>query len=219
MVKFAVNEGTSLVLSLCAALLVDLLSRREASDIAEEQRSWLFHRLVDGLLASPFRSWELAATFLGAARRGEVGPRGDARAGAGEWDRDTLRLLREMAVRIAPRSERAAHELLEWCIVNGLGQETAAKVCRARGEVWMERSGLTSSLPGSEGCNAGSEGIPGASAKAAYWLAKGGGGVRLERLCADVSDKLMVVIDPREDCADARQVSPRALTLERDPLP
>lgn len=128
--------------------------------------------------------------------------------GGGDSD-DQAELLRDMARAVVPRSERETHELVEWCRVNGLGQEVTADVCRARGEAWIGKAGLSAEATGStlgdelgaqdgDGRRAAaadsSARVPGACGKAAYWLSRGGGGVRLERLCAEVSERLMVEV-------------------------
>lgn len=102
-----------------------------------------------------------------------------------------------MANTVTPGSERAAHELVDWCRVNCLGDEAAATVCRARGASWLGKTGLSAAAMGTAAQGKGTEEdgsivAPGACGKAAYWLAKAGGGIQLERLCAEVSERLMV---------------------------
>lgn len=151
-------------------------------------------RLADRLKAFPCGGWELAATYEA--------------SGCGVSD-DRAELLRNIARAVVPASERAAHELVEWCRVNGLGEEVAAAVCRKRGEVWTGKAGLSAEAtgtavelggalgPGERRAATDSRRVPGACGKAAYWLSRGGGGVRLERLCAEVSERLMVEVSRR----------------------
>lgn len=229
-VRFARERGDTLALASCSAHLVDLLSREKKAHVTNSERSYFLHRLADRLKASPWAGWELAAVYLGAAT--SCGTRPSSMAGGDEKatgtngrrtsletqgrdaegkDAERMRLLREMAVRVVPESERAAHELLEWCRVNDLGKATADEVCRARGLCWMGKAGL---LPG-RGAQADERrtSVAGACAKAAYWLAKGGGGVQLERLCAEISERLMLHVARAGDTSDKRQVKARTLIV------
>lgn len=177
--------------------------------ITHEQRRWFFRRLADRLEAFPCGGWELAATYEG--------------VGVGVSDDDHAGLLRDIACAVVPASERATHELVDWCRVNGLGEEVAAAVCRARGEAWTGKAGLPAEATGTavelgEALGSGdrraaadSGRVPGACGKAAYWLSRGGGGVRLERLCAEVSERLMVEVSRRrtagvDDDVEVRRV-------------
>ncbi|CAN0550140.1 unnamed protein product, partial [Ectocarpus sp. 12 AP-2014] len=192
--KFARDHGDTLALSVCATHLVDVLSRAKLTAVTYQQRSWFFRRLADRLRASPCGGWELAATYLsgGSGRDGDGGGGGD--------DDDEAGLLRELALGVVPESERATHELVEWCRARGLGEEVEAAVCRARGTTWIGKTGLSAVAMGTavaaaEGETSGDGArVPGACGKAAYWLAKGGGWVQLERLCAEVSERLMVEV-------------------------
>lgn len=183
--RFASEHGDTLALSACAAHLVDLLFRAELPSVTIAQRSWFLRRLADRLKAFPCGGWEMAASYLGTEDRGE-----------------SARLLRELTREVVPRSERAAHELVDWCVGNGLGQEAADAVCRARGATWIAKTGFSAAAMGvpSEVVEEQKDGgarmsrVPGACGKAAYWLAKGGGGIQLERLCAEVSERLMVEV-------------------------
>ena len=98
---------------------------------------------------------------------------------------------------MVPASERETHELVEWCRVNDLGEEVAAEVCHARGKAWTGKAGLSAETTGTAVELGDSGRVRGACGKAAYWLSKGGGGVRLERLCAEVSERLMVEVSRR----------------------
>lgn len=202
--KFAQRNGETLALSACATHLVDLLSRAELPSVTNQQRSWFFRRLVGNLRAFPYGGWELAAAYLGGCRDG-VGP------DDGGGDGDEARLLRDLARGAVPGSERAAHELIGWCRANGLGEETAAAVSRARGGAWIAKTGFSAVAMG---IAEGGEGrgddarVPGACGKAAYWLAKAGGGVQLERLCAEVSERLMVEVPSRSGGAAGVEVRP-----------
>lgn len=206
--KFAQHHGETLALSACATHLVDLLSRAELPSVTNQQRSWFFRRLVGNLRAFPYGGWELAAAYLGGCRDG-AGP------DDGDVDGDEARLLGDLARGVVPGSERAAHELVGWCRANGLGEETAAAVCRARGGAWIAKAGFSAAAMGIAGAGAGEgEGmgdearVPGACGKAAYWLAKAGGGVQLERLCAEVSERLMVEVPSRSGGAAGVEVRP-----------
>ncbi|CBN78178.1 expressed unknown protein [Ectocarpus siliculosus] len=188
--KFARDHGDTLALSVCATHLVDVLSRAKFTAVTHQQRSWFFRRLADRLRASPCGFWELAATYLSG---------GSSRDGGDDED-DEAGLLRELALGVVPESERATHELVEWCRARGLGEEVEAAVCRARGAAWIAKTGLSAVAMGTAVAAAegetSSDGarVPGACGKAAYWLAKGGGWVQLERLCAEVSERLMVEV-------------------------
>lgn len=203
--RFATDHGDTLALSACAAHLVDLLFRAELPSVTNAQRSWFFRRLADRLKASPFGGWELAAAYIGAGQA-------DA-AGGG----DGIQLLRDLTRAVVPGSERAAHELVEWCRVNGLGERAAAAVCRARGVTWIGKTGFSPAAMGTAGEGALGEGkgarVSGACGKAAYWLAKGGGGVQLERLCAELSERLMVEISAGPGAT--RNVEVRHVGFER----
>lgn len=186
--KFAKKYGETLALSACATHLVDLLSRAEGTSVTNQQRSWFFRRLAGHLKAFPCGGWELAAAYLRDGRDIDAG--GD----------DEVQLLRDLARGAAPKSERTAHELVGWCHANGLGEETAEAVARARAAAWIEKTGFTAAAMGTggEGEEKG-EGVRvrGACGKASYWLGKAGGGVQLERLCAEVSERLMVEVSAR----------------------
>ncbi|CAM9479662.1 unnamed protein product [Ectocarpus sp. 4 AP-2014] len=191
--KFARDHGDTLALSVCATHLVDVLSRAKLTAVTYQQRSWFFRRLADRLRASPCGGWELAATYLS----GGSGRDGDG--GGGSDDDDEAGLLRELALGVVPESERATHELVEWCRARGLGEEVEAAVCRARGATWIGKTGLSAVAMGTAAAAEGetsSDGarVPGACGKAAYWLAKSGVWVQLERLCAEVSERLMVEV-------------------------
>ena len=197
--KFAHEHGETLALSACATHLVDLLSRAEGTSVTNQQRSWFFRRLAGHLKAFPCGGWELAAAYLRDGRDNDDG------------DDDEARLLRGLARGVAPTSERAAHELVGWCHANGLGEETAAAVARARAAAWIEQTGFPAAAMGTGGAGeeerAGdSVRVQGACGKAAYWLAKAGGGVQLERLCAEVSERLMVEVSPRPGGAASIEV-------------
>ncbi|CAM9148054.1 unnamed protein product [Scytosiphon promiscuus] len=187
--KFAREHGDTLALSACATHLVDLLSRCDHTSVTDQQRSWFFRRLADRLKALPCGGWELAAAYLGGGSGGD----GD----------DEAELLRNLVRGVVPGSERATHELVGWCRANDLGEEAAAAVCRARGAAWLGKTGFSAEAMGTAnpeedgGGDGGATRVAGACGKAAYWLAKGGGGVQLERLCAEVSERLMVEVSPR----------------------
>lgn len=223
--RFAEEHGNTLALSACAAHLVHLLARAELPSVTNAQRSWFFDRLAKKLRAFPCGGWELAAAYVsgdgsddsrrdgGSSPSGSRGSPGFLQASAaagrdgplvrgGETKRGQL--LRDIAKAVAPGSERAAHELVEWCRVSGLGEEAVAEVCRARGAAWIAKTGFSAAamgiaevemMDGGEGeeplSSAGGV-VSGACGKAAYWLAKSGGGIQLERLCAEVSERLMV---------------------------
>lgn len=192
--KFAREHGETLALSACATHLVDLLSRSDLTSVTNQQRSWFFRRLADRLRALPCGGWELAAAYLSGG-----GGDDDNESGG---DDDETELLRKLARGVVPGSERATHELVGWCRANGLGEEAAAAVCRARGAAWLEKTGFSPAAMGTmaeeeDGDGGASSRVSGACGKAAYWLAKGGGGVQLERLCAEVSERLMVEVSPR----------------------
>lgn len=199
--KFARDNGDTLALSCCATHLVDLLWRADLTSVTNQQRSWFFRRFADRLRALPSGGWELAATYLSGGGGG-----GEEEGG----DEDEAELLRMLVRGVVPGSERAAHELVGWCRANDLGEEAAAAVCRARGAAWLGKTGFSAEAMGTsgpaeeeeedEGVNDGTV-VSGACGKAAYWLAKGGGGVQLERLCAEVSERLMVEVSPRADSA------------------
>ena len=213
--KFAKVHGETLALSACATHLVDLLSRAELTSVTNQQRSWFFRRLAGNLKAFPHGGWELAAAYLSGGRDG---PEADADADA---DGAEARLLRDLAGGAVPGSERAAHELVGWCRANGLGEETAAAVSRARGAAWIAKTGFSAAAMGvvaqeeeeeeeeEEEGRGGDARVPGACGKAAYWLAKAGGGVQLERLCAEVSERLMVEVPSRSAGAAGVEVRSR----------
>lgn len=199
--RFAREHGDTLALSACAAHLVDLLYRAEVPSVTDAQHSWFFRRLADRLKAFPCGGWELAAAYI------EVGSGVGGTSGTPEGGDDAAQLLlRDLTRVVIPASERVAHELVEWCRVNGLGEETVAAVCRARGAAWIAKTGFPAVDMGivtkfQNGIIDSQEDVadrvPGACGKAAYWLAKGGGeGVQLERLCAEVSERLMVEVPP-----------------------
>lgn len=199
--KFAHEHGETLALSACATHLVDLLSRAAGTSVTNQQRSWFFRRLAGHLKAFPCGGWELAAAYLRDGRDNDSDGGDDGEA----------RLLGDLARGAAPKSERAAHELVGWCRANGLGEETAAAVARARAAAWIKQTGFSAAAMGTGG--AGEEGgrgdgvrVQGACGKAAYWLAKAGGGVQLERLCAEVSERLMVEVPPRPGGAASADV-------------
>lgn len=207
--QFAREHGDTLALSVCATHLVDVLSRAKLTAVTHQQRSWFFRRLADRLRASPCGGWELAATYLkgGSARDGRD-------------DDDEAPLLRELALGVVPESERATHELVEWCRARGLGEGVEAAVCRARGATWIGKTGLSAVAMGTAAAEAEAEGetssdgarVPGACGMAAYWLAKGGGWVQLERLCAEVSERLMVEVS--SEVASAADVQVRGGQFE-----
>lgn len=188
--KFARERGETLALSSCAVHLVDLLFRAQLPSVTRLAHSWFIERFVDQLKTVPGGGWELAATYLAATDRGDT------------------ELLTNLAHAVVPGSERAAHELVEWCRVNGLGPEAEAMVCRARGVAWLRKTGFPASAWGGanekeedggrsddvSGGSVESARVNGACGKAAYWLARGGGGILLERLCAEVSERMMVEI-------------------------
>lgn len=199
--KFALKHGETLALSACATHLVDLLSRAEGTSVTNQQRSVFFRRLAGHLKAFPCGGWELAAAYL--------------RDGRENGDKDEVELLRDLARGAAPKSERAAHELVGWCHENGLGEETAADVARARAVAWIEQTGFSAAAMGTGKEEEGEEEererrgrvrVQGACGKAAYWLAKAGGGVQLERLCAEVSERLMVEVSAHPGDATAVEV-------------
>lgn len=123
-------------------------------------------------------------------------------------------LLRQLVHMVAPGSERATHELVEWCQVKGLGDDAAATVCRVRGAEWIAKTGISAEAMGTsatlkvEVVGGSDHIVSGACGKAAYWLAKGGGGVQLERLCAEVSERLMTEVSSPGggEVSDAQQV-------------
>lgn len=214
--KFAHEHGDTLALSACATHLVDLLSRAELTSVTNQQRSWFFRRLSDRLKAFPCGGWELAAAYLSGGR--DSGGHNDDGYGGNDDDVED-QLLRDLARGVVPGSERAAHELVGWCRANGLKEETAAAVCRARGAAWIGQTGFSAAAMGTATV-AGEPSAPvdqetadiatrvaGASGRAAYWLAKAGGGVQLERLCAEVSERLMVEVSPH--CGGAADVEVR----------
>lgn len=214
--KFAHEHGDTLALSACATHLVDLLSRAELTSVTNQQRSWFFRRLADRLKAFPGGGWELAASYLSGGR--DSGGHKDG--GYGGHDDDVEgQLLRDLARGVVPGSERAAHELVGWCRANGLREETAAAVCRARGVAWIGQTGFSAAAMGTAtvtGEAAAAEPdqekrdtaarVAGACGRAAYWLAKAGGGVQLERLCAEVSERLMVEVSPHSGGAAGVEV-------------
>ncbi|CAN0555224.1 unnamed protein product, partial [Ectocarpus sp. 12 AP-2014] len=208
--KFARDHGDTLALSVCATHLVDVLSRAKLTAVTYQQRSWFFRRLADRLRASPCGGWDLAATYLSG---------GSGRDGGGDDDDDEAGLLRELALGVVPESERATHELVEWCRARGLGEEVEAAVCRARGATWIGKTGLSSVAMGTAAAAAegdtSSDGarVPGACGKAAYWLAKSGGWVQLERLCAEVSERLMVEVSSGVGSAADVQVGAQQVVL------
>lgn len=185
--KFARERGETLALSSCAVHLVDLLFRAQLPSVTRLAHSWFIERFVDQLKTVSGGGWELAATYLAATDRGDA------------------ELLKNLAHAVVPGSERAAHELVEWCRVNSLGPEAESMVCRARGVAWLHKTGFPASAwgganekeqdvrPNDDG-SVESVRVNGACGKAAYWLARGGGGVLLERLCAEVSERMMVEI-------------------------
>eukprot|EP00903_Cladosiphon_okamuranus_P022095 g20317.t1 len=205
--KFAKTYGETLALSACATHLVDLLSRAEGTSVTNQQRSWFFRRLAGHLKAFPCGGWELAAAYLRDGRDIDAG--GD----------DEVQLLRDLAQGAAPKSERAAHELVGWCHANDLGEETAAAVARARAAAWIGKTGFSSAAMGTAGEGEEEKGdgvrVQGACAKAAYWLGKAGGGVQLERLCAEVSERLMVEVPARPGDAGGVEAQ-RAVLAEAD---
>lgn len=208
--RFACEHGDTLALSACATHLVDLLFRAELPTVTNAQRSWFFRRLADRLKAYPGGGWELAAAYMGTS--GGSGEGGNADA------------LRDLTRAVVPDSERATHELVEWCRVNGLGEETEAAVCRARGAAWLGKTGFSAAAMGTAsraeekkrdgrgGDSARVVRVPGACGKAAFWLAKGGGGVQLERLCAEVSERLMVEVSALHTGASDVKVRRRAVS-------
>lgn len=216
--RFAQEHGDTLALSACAAHLVDLLARAERPAVTNAQRSWFLRRLVSRLREFPCGGWELAAAYVSGDdadaddddQERRCGGKGAvAVAPAGNEAARRLQVLKDIASAAEPGSERAAHELVEWCLVNNLGDAAVVDVCRARGATWLAKTGLSAAAMGivdeaaasggsgeggaqDKSRRSGVGGIPGARGKAAYWLAKGGGGVQLERLCAEVSEGLMV---------------------------
>lgn len=216
-VRFAEEQGKTLALSSCAAHFIDVLWRGKIQAVTKVQRSWFFRRLVNRLKASS--CWDLVVPYVKAVISGSCGSEGDGvdvmdvidecggRREDGLDSRDEsaerMRFLRQLAVSVIPESERATHELVAWCEVNEVGKETVRKVCRARGVAWLRKEGP--SLGGAQD-NGLVGGVPGACAKAAYWLGKGGGGVELESLCADISENLMLRVSPAKHGSDSHQV-------------
>lgn len=214
---FAADNGKTLALSACAAHLVDLLYRADRPAVANSQRCWYLQRLAERLKAFPAGGWELAATYVEAA----IGNGVDNDVDDATVARDAQKradALWDVALGVKPSSERATHELVEWCRVNGLGELAAEAVCRARGAAWLRCTGFPpeavepdASLKAEKigeavGIGGRSEFVRGACGKAAYWLARGSDSVRLERLCAEVAERLMLAIPSKQATIDTHEV-------------
>ncbi|CAM9421200.1 unnamed protein product, partial [Choristocarpus tenellus] len=178
--RFCQEQGSTLALSSCAAHLTDLLIEARVADVPASARGWMFTRLAERLETMPC-GWEVAASYLSKEALG--GASGNASGEGGEEGAELLKLL---AGRAGPGSERSTHEFVFWCQTNGLKEEAIA-ACRERGVAFLG-GGL-----GGEGGSAG---------RAAYWLGRAGDLLRLERLCADVSERLVRLSGLEEQCTD-----------------